>query len=678
MSDSISPLLQWLNLHPQLAGLVTFIISAAESVAIIGTIVPGTITMTAIGTLIGAGVIPLWSTFIWAFLGSIAGDNISYWLGYYFKDNLHRVWPFRSYPSLLTTGETFFAKHGAKSVFIGRFIGPTRAIVPVVAGMLRMQPWRFIIVSIVASAAWAPAYMLPGIILGAATTELPADIASQMVLRLLLSSLFIVLCIWTSYRIFLLIQKQINHFLNKIWRQLLRSRYFHIITTVLKHHNVKKTHGQLTLAFYFTLFAMAFSYLSLYIFWHHSKDIALDNAIFYIFRSIRTPSLDDTMLWITLLGDKIVLIPAIGALFIYLGYKRKWHTAWHALVLLLLTACSIVLFKHIIHSARPWGIMRSPEDFSYPSGHTTLSMTFYVGLTLLLVEASSLKRKWIPYTCVGILMLTISISRLYLGAHWFTDILGGWLLSGTLLFLISISYNRKAEAPLQIKYILLTAISTMLVSIGVVHHHNYNKLQTNYAQAPWPTHNISITDWWDQKPNEDLPFYRVGLIGTKVELINLQWLGNLDDIKALLMKQGWELPPKRIWTDVLHRLTDVGSADHLPIVSPLYLDKKPVLVLVKNFKGEKHPIVLRLWHSNINITGLTHPQTLWVGVVGSVPRTYSWLITYKRNNHIDVDTATLFTKPQQEYITKEQQVMTKLKHKHHQQPILLIKPKSIS
>ncbi len=678
MSDNISPLLQWLNLHPNLAGLVTFIISAAESVAIIGTIIPGTITMTAIGTLIGAGVIPIWSTFIWAIVGAVVGDNISFWIGYYFKSNLHRVWPFRSYPTLLTTGEVFFEKHGSMSVFIGRFIGPTRAIVPIVAGMLRMKPLRFITASIIASTGWAPVYMLPGIILGEAATELPADIATQMVLRLVLSTLFIILCFWISYRIFILIRNQLNQLLNKIWHRLLRSRYFHVITNVLKHHNIKKTHGQLTLAFYLILFAIAFGYLSLYVFWQHSQDIALDNTVFYIFRGMRIPSLDDTMLWITLLGDKTVLIPTIGVLFICLALRKNWHTAWHVLALLLLTAGSITVFKHLIHSARPWGIMHSPEDFSFPSGHTTLSMTFYVGLSLLLVEASAIKQKWLPYIFVGLLVLIISTSRLYLGAHWFTDVLGGWLLSAALLLFISISYNRKPETPLAIKSILLTTILAMIVSMGFIHHHNYNKLQANYAQAPWPTHDISLDNWWSQKHNDDLPFYRVGFIGTQVELLNLQWLGNLDEIKTLLMSQGWELPPERVWTDVLQRITDIGSSEHLPIVAPLYLDKKPTLVLIKNFQGDKRPIVLRLWKSNIHITGLTHPLPLWVGVVGSVPRTYSWLITYKRNHSVVASTTILFTEPLHDYVIKEQQVMTNLRHKHRQQPILLLKPKTVS
>jgi membrane protein DedA with SNARE-associated domain len=160
MSDA-SPIFQWLNNHPNFAGLVTFLISAGESVAIIGTIIPGSVMMTAIGALAGAGVIPLWSTIFWAIIGAIVGDGISYWIGFYFKDQLHYVWPFKQYPYLLGNGESFFRNHGGMSVFIGRFVGPVRALVPLVAGMLGVKPIRFAVANIASAIGWAPAYMLP-------------------------------------------------------------------------------------------------------------------------------------------------------------------------------------------------------------------------------------------------------------------------------------------------------------------------------------------------------------------------------------------------------------------------------------------------------------------------------------------------------------------------------------
>src|SRR5258708_180879 len=154
MTDVVTPLLQWLNANPEWAGLATFIISAAESVAIIGTIVPGSITMTAIGTLAGAGIIPLWMTIFWATLGAILGDSISYWIGHYFKDRLRMMCPFRNNPQILIKGESFVHHYGSMSVFIGRFVGPVRALVPLVAGMLGMKPLQFTIANVTSAIGW--------------------------------------------------------------------------------------------------------------------------------------------------------------------------------------------------------------------------------------------------------------------------------------------------------------------------------------------------------------------------------------------------------------------------------------------------------------------------------------------------------------------------------------------
>src|SRR3989338_5516430 len=223
MSDIVAPLLQWLNANPQWAGLATFTISASESVAIIGTIVPGSITMTAIGALAGAGVIPLWQTIIWAILGAIVGDGISYWIGHYFKDRLRYAWPFKNNPAILEKGEIFFHKYGVMSVFIGRFVGPVRALIPLVAGMLGMKPLQFTVANITSAIGWAPVYMFPGIILGAASLELPPDIAMHVMLVLLLITLFIILCLWLVYKMLRLISQQTENMLVRFWNVLKKS-----------------------------------------------------------------------------------------------------------------------------------------------------------------------------------------------------------------------------------------------------------------------------------------------------------------------------------------------------------------------------------------------------------------------------------------------------------------------
>ncbi len=128
----------------------------------------------------------------------------------------------------------------------------------------------------------------------------------------------------------MLVRDQINNFLTKLWQRLKRSRYFKVFTTVLKHHNESKTHGQLTLAFYFIICSVAFAYLALYVMYHLSQDMTVNLVIFHLFRSWRTPVTDNIMLYITLMGDKSVVIPSVIVLAIMLAWKKRWNTAAHA------------------------------------------------------------------------------------------------------------------------------------------------------------------------------------------------------------------------------------------------------------------------------------------------------------------------------------------------------------
>lgn len=669
-----STILQWLNTHPHLAGLATFIISAAESVAIIGTIVPGSVMMTAIGALAGADVIPLWSTLIWATLGAILGDSISYWLGYNFKDRIHSIWPFRSHPYLLGNGEKFFHKYGSMSVFIGRFVGPVRALVPMVAGMLRMKPLRFAIANITSAIGWAPAYMLPGILLGAAALELPPDIAVQAILTLLLIVLFIVLCVWSLQKLLSLIGQQIDQFLNGIWKSLDRSRYFHLVTDVLTHYNPKKTHGQLTLAFYFIVTSIFFSLLTIQIYFEGSVNIAINQVIFHLFRSLRSVHGIDDALLLTLLGQKDVLLPVMLILVAWFALTKRFRTAAHVFVLTFLTAGSAWLIKNLIHSPRPWGITApSYETFSFPSGHATLAGVFYFGLALLMIKAlqPSLKRYWPFYFIASIIVLCISLSRLYLGAHWFTDILGGWLLSAVLLMLVTLSYNRKAEKPLKLFSIILVTLISLSLSYGYAYYSRLDKMKKHYALQDWPTHIVSVKDWWQlQMTGTHLPQFRINRFGLHSERFSIQWAGDIQSIKSELLKNNWKEVPPRDWISILHRITGIESTEELPLVSALHLDKQPVLVLIKHLNGSKKLIALRLWDSNIVIPAL---GKLWVGSVEIVPKTYSWFLR-RNENQVPITTSILFPTTPKPYQLKIMTVTFTHKKNKITEDILLIRP----
>lgn len=638
MSDIVSPLLQWLNANPELAGLVTFIISASESIAIIGTIVPGSITMTAIGALAGAGIIPLWGTIICAILGAIVGDGISYWIGYYFKGRLNSAWPFRNYPGLVNSGEVFVHKYGVMSVFIGRFVGPVRALVPMVAGMLGMKPLPFIIANVTSAIGWAPAYMLPGILLGAASLELPPGIAIHVMLVLLLITLFVILCLWLTYKLIKLFHNQTEQFQNWIWQKFKHSPALAPLTNLFKHHDIAKLHGQLNLVFYFLLTSFLFVCLAIYVKAYGPTHLMANDAIYHLFRGIHTTTFDTIMINITLLGQKQVILPVVFVIFALLLLFKHWRIAFHALALGILTAGSVFILKNFLQIPRPWGIFHNPETWSMPSGHTALATTVFMGLAFLIARWVRPSFRLPIYLTGMFLSVIVGISRLYLGAHWFTDVVSSWLLGSAILMLVILSYERQPEEEINARLILLSALASILVTFSIYHHFYFDQLKRDYSQLSYPTEYISMNQWW--KYNDTLPAYTVSLFGFPSQSINVVWAGDISKIEQSLLKEGWTNPPARDLVSTLHRIADIESTEYLSMVSPQYLDKRPKLILTKrNPKNIKGLLVLRLWDSNrvINET----ESALYVGTVSIIPRSYSWL--YKsRPGEIPIDSTYIF------------------------------------
>jgi membrane-associated phospholipid phosphatase len=558
------------------------------------------------------------------------------------------------------------------SVFIGRFVGPVRALVPVVAGMFGVTPLRFTIANVLSAIGWAPIYMLPGIILGAASLELPPDMATHVVVSLLLITLLIILCLWLLKNVFFLIHNRINQFLDWIWESLKKSRHFHIFTTLLKHHDATKIHHQLILVFYLLITSTLFLALMIYMMYVNPKDIRINDVAFHLFRSLHTPLLDQIMVAITLVGEKKIILSFAGILFAWLAITKRWYSAWHVLALTILTGGTVEIVKLLTHTQRPWGIVKLPSDFSFPSGHTAITTVLFIGLFLLLSNIFKIKRRGFLFTLFALFILIESLSRLYVGDHWFTDVVGGWLLSAAALIFITLSYNRRVEPnPIKGHSFLLVTILSFIVLYTFTFHRDYHQKFADTKQLDWPTYSISFDSWW-QHTNNKVPLYRLNRFGFAQQIINLQWVGSFTNINEILLKNGWESPPERNWISILQRIADVKSYERLPLVSPLYLDKKPVLVLIKHNNGDKKFIVLRLWESNFKLDKTSLP--LWVGAVEVIPRTYGWLFKKKNFHEVTLTPDLLFNKVPTDMEVKQVMVIT---NKGKETTIFLIKPRSL-
>jgi membrane protein DedA with SNARE-associated domain len=163
MFDSlVQSTLEFVKTHQIWAPAIVFGLAFGESFAIISLAFPATVILVGIGALIAATDIPFWPIWAGAAAGASVGDWISYWLGYKFKDSARNIWPLSRHPELFDRGERFFFRWGVWSIFLGRFFGPLRAVVPLIAGMFAMPSIPFQLANVSSAMVWAFALLAPG------------------------------------------------------------------------------------------------------------------------------------------------------------------------------------------------------------------------------------------------------------------------------------------------------------------------------------------------------------------------------------------------------------------------------------------------------------------------------------------------------------------------------------
>jgi len=154
--------------HAAWAPAIVFALAFGESLAFISLLIPAWGALVAIGALIGPGGVSFWPVWIAAALGAALGDWLSYWIGLKLEYTVAHHWPLSRHPDLIPRGEAFVKKWGAFGIFIGRFFGPLRASVPLVAGIFEMPYWRFQLANFSSAFVWAAVLLTIGDIVGAA------------------------------------------------------------------------------------------------------------------------------------------------------------------------------------------------------------------------------------------------------------------------------------------------------------------------------------------------------------------------------------------------------------------------------------------------------------------------------------------------------------------------------
>ncbi len=141
---------------------IAFLLGFAESVVVLAWLVPSSAILVALGALQQSVGGDFWPPWIAAASGALVGDVLSFAVGWRFRHEIKRTWPFSDRPQWLVATRVVLRTWGFQGIVASKFFGPIRSCIPVVAGAAHMR-WRaFVPASALSCLIWAGAFILPG------------------------------------------------------------------------------------------------------------------------------------------------------------------------------------------------------------------------------------------------------------------------------------------------------------------------------------------------------------------------------------------------------------------------------------------------------------------------------------------------------------------------------------
>ncbi|KTD21734.1 VTT domain-containing protein [Legionella londiniensis] len=607
-TDYLQPLSIWLHDNPHWALLITFLISFSESLAIIGSIIPGSVTMTAIGILAGSGVMRIDLTLLAATLGAIVGDTASYALGYKFHHRLIYIWPFSRYPHWLKYGKEYFARHGGKSVLIGRFIGPLRSIIPVIAGMMHMNHWQFLLANVVSAIGWAILYVMPGILIGAVGNELSTERAS----RLFLFVILLLVAIWLISIGIKWMFKHLNFFfrtyLHRFWLwglgQNAFSNWFKAITPAFE----KQYYPTVALLILFLSSVLLTVFLSCLVI-QNAWIESVNTPVHLFLQSIRTPTFDLFFIFISLVIHPLSLATLVFSIIIYFMYHRDWRTLYFWLSLTCSSALAIGILAWLIKVPAPSDNTTVPGTAYYPDLHLTLATTI---LGFLIFYISTRYRTTLTLAVrifFFIALFLAGISILYLGDNWLTSVISAYFIGLSICLGHWIFFRRVGQQ--QTRSHIPIVFSCFMLLVGTaISCWIYFTHQVLIHQPILKQYVFTENAWWSQEKSI-LPLYPKSRTGQRRGLFNIQYAGSLDTLKESLVAAGWKIYDDSFLYSLLLRTGAKETGYEYPLTAQFYHHMKPKLVLTYTSSINQPRLILRLWRSNYHVR--KYDQPIWLG-----------------------------------------------------------------
>ena len=424
-------------------GLVA-LLAFLETGAFVGLIAPGETFVVLAGAVAGQGATSVVLTIGIVWVSAFLGDTASFYLGH----RLGRNFVLEHGPKLRITRERFaqveeyFAKHGGKTILIGRFIGLVRALAPFVAGSSKMPYRAMAPYSVLGTGIWATTFTLLGYF-ASKNIEAVLENSERAILGF---GLFVGLVVGGIVLVKYLKQeenrKHVAAEMEK--RPVLRSLLAlgRRISPQARFLGERLTPGGLGLEFTTAMAALAVSsYICIgyaLLFGDDPGPTAGDTAAADLVSELRASWLTDVAEVVTALGSTPAVLVVTLATGAWLAIRRSWPE----LVILLVGVVAIIagtdLFKEIVERPRPEGGLIEVDNFAYPSAHASNAVIYaWVALTVSLRSRAGFAEGSAVVVVGLVIAAAIGLSRVYLGVHYLSDVNGGWAFGVAIFALLS-------------------------------------------------------------------------------------------------------------------------------------------------------------------------------------------------------------------------------------------------
>lgn len=404
-----------------------------ETGAFVGLVAPGETVVILGGAVAGQGATSLYLTIAIVWASAWAGDSVSFMIG----RRLGRGFVVRHGPRLRITPERFarveayFARHGGKTILIGRFVGLVRALAPFIAGSSGMRYGQFVPYSILGTGLWSACFSLLGYF-AARSLDRAAELAGRG--TFLFGTVVVTVVVIVVAVRFLREHDNRARIVSAMERRPVLRRLVALGRRVQPQARFvwnRLTPGGLGLEFTGLLAALS---IGLYALIAYTVVISGDPGpttgdmtAHDVARELNAAWLTDVVDVLTALGSLGVVLPVAFVAGVALAANRRWVEVAVLVASLAITVLAVHEIKDAVERPRPPNGAGDADGHAFPSGHAAYSVIYaWLAITVVARLRPGLTNGTALIVAGVALTGLLGLTRVYLGVHYLSDVVSGW------------------------------------------------------------------------------------------------------------------------------------------------------------------------------------------------------------------------------------------------------------